>query len=292
VARGAAQAQRKQQAQTAPKKKQAAPSWEDQLFFSRLRRHAKWVYVFLAVVFALGFVVLGIGSGSTGITDVLRGNFFGGGGNSTSSQIKDQQQKINQNPKNIEAYLNLSTLYQQEQQTPQAIATLEQGAKVEPKNLDVLNRLAGIYRTQAESSLNAAASAQAALSANNSLLPGLDPGSPLGQDLGTDPVSKSLSQNASESFSKMSTAFSKAEAAYQRVATAARGTAQEASSQLQLGSVAVETLRLTGQPTDALRAITAFKRYLQLAPDGANAAQARQTIAQLETFLQRNQSQH
>ncbi len=291
MARGAAQAQRKQRPRPRRRRSRRPPSWEDQLFFSRLRRHAKWVYVFLAVVFALGFVVLGIGSGSTGITDVLRGNFFGGG-SSTSSQIKAQQQKIDQNPKNIEGYLNLSTLYQQEQQTPQAIATLEQAATVAPKNLDVLNRLAGIYRTQAESSLNAAASAQAALSANNSLLPGLDPGSQLGQDLGTDPVSKSLSQNANESFSKMSTAFSKAETAYQRVATAARGTAQEASSQLQLGSVAVETLRLTGQPTDALRAITAFKRYLTLAPDGANAAQARQTIAQLETFLQRNQTQH
>jgi len=288
VARGAAQAQRKRQAQTAPKKKQSAPSWEDQLFFSRLRRHAKWVYVFLAVVFALGFVVLGIGSGSTGITDILRGNFFGGGGSSTSSQIKDQQKKITQNPKNMAAYLNLSTLYQQKQQTPQAIATLEQAAKVEPKNPDVLNRLAGIYRTQAESALNAAASAQAALSANNSLPPGLDPTSQLGQALSSDPVSQSLSQNASKSFTRMSTAFSKAVDAYQRVATAARGTAQEATSQLQLASVAVETLRLTGQPTDAVRAIDAFKRYLKIAPSGANAAQAKQSIAQLEAYLQQS----
>jgi tetratricopeptide (TPR) repeat protein len=288
MARGAAQAQRKQQAQTAPKKKQAPPSWEDQLFFSRLRRHAKWVYVFLAVVFALGFVVLGIGSGSTGITDILRGN-FGGGSGSTSSQIKDQQQKIDRNPKSIDAYLNLSTLYQQDQKTPQAIATLEQAAKVDPKNLDVLNRLAGIYRTQAESSLNTAAAAQAALSSNNSLPPGLDPSSQLGQDLGSDSVTQSLNQKASESFAKMTSSFSKAESAYQRVANAARGTAQEASSQLQLASVAVETLRLSGQPTDAVRAIAAFKRYLRLAPDGANAAQAKQSIAQLQAFLHQSQ---
>ena len=290
MARGAAQAQRKQRPETAPKKKQAAPSWEDQLFFSRLRRHAKWVYVFLAVVFALGFVVLGIGSGSTGISDILRGNFFGGSSNSTSSQIKDQQKLIASNPKNMEAYLSLSTLYQQDQNTPKAISTLEQEANVEPKNLDILNRLAGIYRTQAESALNAAARAQAALAANNSLPPGLDPASQLGQALGSDPVSQSLSQNANKSFGRMSTAYAKAENAYQRVAAASRGTPQEASSQLQLGSVAVETVRLTGQPADAVRAIAAFKRYLKLAPDGANAAQARQTIAQLQAFLA--QSQH
>ena len=39
------------------------PSWEDQLFFSRLRNHAKWVFVLLAVVFAFSFVIFGVGSG-------------------------------------------------------------------------------------------------------------------------------------------------------------------------------------------------------------------------------------
>ena len=48
---------------------------EDQLFFSRLRLHAKWVFVLMILVFAVGFVVFGVGSGSTGISDVLQ-NFF------------------------------------------------------------------------------------------------------------------------------------------------------------------------------------------------------------------------
>ena len=40
-------------------------SWEDQLFFARLRHHAKWVYAVLAGVFVIGFVIFGVGSGST-----------------------------------------------------------------------------------------------------------------------------------------------------------------------------------------------------------------------------------
>ncbi len=85
MARGAAQAGRKRaQQDVKPKKAKAAPSWEDQLFFSRLRRHAKVVYVLLAVIFAGGFVFLGVGSGSGGIGDLLQGNFFGNGGSSTS----------------------------------------------------------------------------------------------------------------------------------------------------------------------------------------------------------------
>src|SRR5919201_1503388 len=107
MARGAAQAQRKQRAKTAPKRKQAAPTYEQTMFFPRLRRQAKWVFVFLALVFGVGFVAFGVGSGSTGLGDILNGQFFGGGGSSTSSQIKDDQKKIERNPNDIDAQLAL-----------------------------------------------------------------------------------------------------------------------------------------------------------------------------------------
>ena len=35
---------------------------EDTMFFPKLRRHAKWMFVFLALVFGVGFVVFGIGA--------------------------------------------------------------------------------------------------------------------------------------------------------------------------------------------------------------------------------------
>ena len=246
--------------------------------------------MFLAVAFAGGFIFLGIGSGSTGISDILRGNFFGGGSSSsTSSQIKDAQKAVAAHPNDMEAYLNLSSLYQQNQQIGKAIATLEAANRRDPKDVDALNRLAGIYRTKAEDSLNTAAAAQTALAANNATPPGLNPSSQLGQALASDPVSKELSQKASETFVTMTTAFSKAQDAYKRAATAARGTPQEASAQLQLGSVAIESLRLSGQPTDAQTAATAFQRYLKLEPTGTNAAQARQTLAQLKPYLAANQ---
>ncbi len=46
---------------------------EDTMFFPKLRRNAKWVFLFLALVFALGFVGFGVGAGGVGIGDVLRG---------------------------------------------------------------------------------------------------------------------------------------------------------------------------------------------------------------------------
>ena len=142
MARGAAQAHRKRAQQDVKPKKKAAPSWEDQLFFSRLRHHAKVVYVLLAVVFAGGFIFLGVGSGSTGIGDILQGHLFGGGGSSTSSQISDKQQQIRQHPQDVTLYLDLAGLYQADNKEAQALSTLQNAQRVAPKNVDVLNRIA------------------------------------------------------------------------------------------------------------------------------------------------------
>ena len=108
-------------------KRNAGQSWEDQLFFARLRRHTKWMFVLLALVFGVGFVAFGVGSGSTGISDIFRNGLFGGGGSSgVSGRIKDDQKKIRTNPNNIEAYRDLATLYQQKHETSQAIGALNQ----------------------------------------------------------------------------------------------------------------------------------------------------------------------
>src|SRR2546430_1352565 len=291
MARGAAQTQRKRQAQPQAKKKQrSAPSWEEQLFCSRLRRHAKIIYVLLALVFAIGFVAFGVGSGSTGIGDILRGNF--GGGSSTSSRIKDQQKKIGANPRDIQAYLTLASFYQQDNKDSQAVSTLERAAKVQPKNLDVLNALARTYRGQAEATQNTWATAENAMAESNLSPPGLEANSTLGQALTSDPLSQQLKTAASDAYFKMTSAFTKTEDAYKRVATAARGTAQEATTQLQLASVAIQAIQttgLSGGTGDVKIAIAAYKRYLKLEPNGVSPKQAEQTLAQLQALIPKSQ---
>ena len=44
-------------------------------------------------------------------------------------------------------------------------------------------------------------------------------------------------------------------------------------------------MQITGQQSDILMAVNAYKRYLKLEPKGTSANQARQTLAQLESFL-------
>src|SRR5215218_5953497 len=122
MARGAAQARRQRPKEPPKKRKRAVPAYEQTMFFPRLRRQAKWVFVFLALVFGVGFVAFGVGSGSTGIGDILQGN-FGGGGASTSSRISDKQKAIARNPMDIGLYLDLAGIYQQDRKESQALAT-------------------------------------------------------------------------------------------------------------------------------------------------------------------------
>jgi len=276
MARGAAQAQRNKQRakQEQPKRKHSAPAYEQTMFFPRLRRQAKWVFVFLALVFAIGFVAFGVGSGSTGISDILRGNFFGGG-TSTSSQIKDKQKAIEQNPKDINAYLDLAGIYQQDQKEDQALATLRQAQKVAPKNFDVLNRIAGIYSGRAELARTDAQNAQIDYFNSTVSPPGLDPTSTLGGAIANDPYSSSLQQKFNEAYQKMIQEFRTAESAYKQLVAASKGTSQEANAQLQLASAA----QISG---DSKTAIDAYTRFLRIAPDSPNAQAVRQTLAQLK----------
>jgi Tfp pilus assembly protein PilF len=283
MARGAAQAGRKQRPKEPPKKrKRAVPAYEQTMFFPRLRRQAKWVFVFLALVFAVGFVAFGVGSGSSGISDILRGNFFGGGGTSTSSLVKQKQKAIARNPNDISAYLDLAGLYQQDQDETKALATLTKAEQVAPKNFDVLNRIAGIYSGQAELERQAAQNAQIVYFESTVSPPGLDPSSTLGQAISSDPYSDVLKTRANEAYSKMVSAFTKAETAYKKLVTAAAGTSQEANAQLQLAGAA----QISG---DTTAAVNAYTRFLKIAPDSPNALAVRQTLEQLKASLPQSQ---
>src|SRR5882672_5757121 len=64
-----------------------------QLFFSRMRRRAKPMYLILAILFAVTFAFLGVGSGANGGLDQLFSglNIFGHGGSSVSKALKEVQ---------------------------------------------------------------------------------------------------------------------------------------------------------------------------------------------------------
>ena len=280
MARGAAQAGRKRaQQDVKPKKKaKAAPSWEDQLFFSRLRHHAKVVYILLAIVFAGGFVFLGVGSGSAGIGDLLQGNFFGSGGSSTSSQISDKQKAIRQHPNDVNLYLDLAGLYQTDNKESQALAALQNAQKVAPRNVDLMNRLAGIYSAQAAREADRYNTLLTAYGQNAASPPGVDTSTELGQAITSDPYTQGLQRQLNEAYTKVTGGYTKAESVYRQAADAAKGTSGEPTALLQWASAATSANDVNG-------AITAYERFLKVAPDDPNAPTVRQTLAQLKASV-------
>ena len=279
MARGAAQAGRKRaQQDVKPKKAKPAPSWEDQLFFSRLRRHAKVVYVLLAVIFAGGFVFLVVGSGSGGIGDLLQGNFFGNGGSSTSSQISDKQKAIRQHPRDVNLYLDLAGLYQTDNKESQALAALQNAQKVAPRNVDLMNRIAGIYSAQAAREADRYNTLLTAYGQNAASPPGVDTSTELGQAITSDPYTQGLQRQLNEAYTKVTGSYTKAESVYRQAATAAKGTSGEPTALLQWASAATSANDVNG-------AITAYERFLKVAPDDTNAPTVRQTLAQLKASV-------
>ena len=116
------------------------------MFFPRLRRHAKWMFVFLAVALGGGFVLFGVGTqAGTGVGDLFRG----GGGSSGVPSISAAQKKTEQNPKDLAAWRALSTALQADDQTDKAIEAQRHVVALAPKDGNALRELSGLYLSQA-----------------------------------------------------------------------------------------------------------------------------------------------
>ena len=245
------------------------------LFFQRLRAHAKWAYVFLALSFAIGFVAFGVGSDvQGGIADVI-----GLGGNQTGQpSVDDARDKLNDNPNDLEAMRDLARAYQTEGKPEEAIAPLEQYTAQRPQDEDALRELAGLYLTKAS---RLRQEVQLAQFEAQSLNPGADflppSTSPFGQAFGSPPISQAVSGEASErvnqAYSELTSTYTQAKSTYQKIATIAP---EDASVQLQLADSAINS----GDTTSALRA---YKRFVALAPDDPQTPLVRQEIKRLES---------
>jgi regulator of sirC expression with transglutaminase-like and TPR domain len=280
MARGAAkQRPRQAKAQPTPRAARKPPVAEQTMFFMRLRRSTKPVFIFLAFVFALSFVFLGVGSGSSGIGDLLRGNFdLFGGGSSSSTSVSGAQKRIARNPKDAAAYRDLARAYETKGDTAKAIDALSTYTRLRPKDTSALTELAGQYLSQADVARQQAIAAQSALTTAPLFTPYPVTGK-LATAVGQNPITETSTSKAQSAFTtayqKMLTAYSAGAGVYKRLA---KQTPNDPTAQLELAQTAQNA-------NDAKTAITAYKRFLKLAPDDPSAPSVKQQIKQLEASL-------
>ena len=287
MARGTQHRKRRTQANArvaqAPAKGKAKPKgvkherWEDQLFFSRLRVHAKWMFVFLAFVFAAGFVFFGVGSGSTGISDVLQ-NFFKGSSSSGAS-ASALRKKAQEHPAQAKLWHDLAVKLEADNKLDDAIVALKRYTVLRPKDQNVLEELASIYLRRASAEQQVYIDAQ---TRSQLLSPGavVQPpaSSPLGKAISSisNPIQSSVSgivnTQASDAYQKIITYESDAVGTYRQLA---KLSPKDATTQLRLAQVAEGA-------GDTTTAIASYKRFLQLAPDDPLAPTAKKALKRLE----------
>jgi tetratricopeptide (TPR) repeat protein len=247
-----------------------APSIEDTMFFPRLRRHAKWMFVFLALVFGLGFVVFGVGAGGTGIGDIFRGS---GGGSAQS--VSDARSKTDDRPKDPQAWRDLATALETEGQTAEAITALDTAIDLDPKDASALRELAGLHLTRATERQQDAQLAQlrAVFVAPSQGFPSLV--APAGQSVVSDPITNAVNAVASQ---RVNVALQDAQ---NEAALAVDAYKRLVALQPQDPNVQLELAQAAQQVGDATTAIAAYERFLKLAPDDPSAGVVREQLKQL-----------
>lgn len=245
------------------------------MFFTRLRRHAKWMFVLLALVFGVGFVGFGIGANqNASIGDLLRGD---GGSTSGNISVSDARKQLAENPKSIQAQRDLATALQEDGKTQEAITVLEGLVEQSPKDEDALRELASLHLARATTLSRQAQEAQfraSYLTVGSTFANPLDVGE--GQTLPADPIQEAIStlatQSVSEAYGKAQQSFLAAETAYEQLVAAVPN---DPNVQLELAQAAQ-------QSGNYAKAISAYERFLELAPDDPSAAIVKQQVEQLK----------
>jgi tetratricopeptide (TPR) repeat protein len=268
-----AQQQTKAKARPHGRRRHAAGGNPNQdLFFMRLRKQAKWVYVLLAVLFALTFAFVGVGSGSSGLDQLFSNlNIFGG---SSGPSVSKAQKYIQEHPNAAKGYRDLATAYEGKGDTSQAISALQQYTTIKRKDASAWSELAGLQSSQAQGYLtdyqNAYYAQQLAAPSQSFL-----PTGQLATAIGTNPIETAQTQTiqtrVNDLQQRVQLAYNGAQSSWERVTTLQP---RNSGAWLQLAQAA-QTAGSTAT------AITAYKKFLALDPTSSNAQQIRAIIKQL-----------
>jgi tetratricopeptide (TPR) repeat protein len=259
-----------------------------------IRNRKGWiggVFFLLAGIFALSFVIGGVGTGNQASLSDIFGKGSANGGSTTPGQpasISSLQKAVKAKPDNAQAWSNLADAYASATRPSDEASAWQHYVALKPGNLTALQRLALAEAQVATNFGNQAQSYQQAASASS---PGNDStfsGGTLGS-LSQDPVSQAQAASQTEqqtaALIKASGFAKRAKNWWQKsadtygkivVLPAFKKTDLAATVWLNYGSAAQSA-------SDTKSAIKAYDSFLKIAPDDANAPQVKSILKQLKT---------
>jgi Flp pilus assembly protein TadD len=240
-----------------------------ELFFVRLRRHQKWVYALLAVVFGLSFVLVGVGSGGNGSLIQNFTGLFGGGGGSSVSKAQDLVKK---DP--AKGYRALATAYETNGNNALAMNALQSYLALKKTDASSWAELGGLQLSQGSQYATQYQSAQQAAQVADPSSAFL-PGGTLGTAVGPNPAYTQASQAAS----------TRASTLYQQATSALSGavTSYQKASKLHPRNTTYlqELANAAANSGNSKVAVAALKKYLKVDPHSPLAPQIKKEIKQL-----------
>jgi tetratricopeptide (TPR) repeat protein len=257
-----------------------------------IRNRKGWisvVFFLLAAIFALTFVIGGVGTGNNASLSDIFNNGGGGGGSKTAQpgSIGALQKTVKVKPNNAQAWQQLANAYASAARPADEAAAWRHYVALRPGNLDGLQRLALAQAQMANTLSNQAQTYQQAASASS---PGNDStfaGGTLGS-LSQDPVSQA--QAASQS-SQQTAALLKASVIARKASAWWKKSAATYGKIVVLPAFAKNDLAATiwlnygsaaQGASDTKSAIKAYDAFLKLAPDDKVAPQVRSLVKQLK----------
>jgi tetratricopeptide (TPR) repeat protein len=240
------------------------------LFFVRLRRHQRWVYAALAVVFGLSFVLVGVGSGGNG---GLIENFTGLFGGSGSSSVSKAQDEIKKDP--VKGYQDLALAYEEKGDLKNASEALKSYLVIRKTDAATWATLAGLEMSQGTTFATQYQNAQQAAQTADPSAPFL-PGGILGSAVGQNPTYQGASQDAA---TRTSLLYQKAVGAYGDAVTHY----QRASKLRPKNTSYLQQLATAAQNAGNTKVtVNALKRYLKVDPNAPQRKRIEQQIAALQ----------
>ena len=240
------------------------------MFFPRLRRQAKWVFVFLALAFALGFVAFGVGSSlPSGFADILQS-----GGTTDLTSVGEARDKVEDDPADADAQLELSRAYQRDANIDEAVGPLAKYAALRPKDENALQGLAGLYTIQASRAQEEGAAAGAAYQAAAGITVFQNTGTSNLFQTGT--LDKLILDDAQQ---RAQDAQTKATSAYANATTTYGKLVKVAPKDAELWYLYALSAESASKPDVALKG---YRQFLKLSPDAGEAPLVKERIKSLE----------
>jgi cytochrome c-type biogenesis protein CcmH/NrfG len=244
------------------------------MLFEKIRRTQKPVFIFLALIFGIGFVFLGVGSGAGGLNPLDFLNSSSG-----SSSINDLNDKVRSNPQDASAWLQLAQAYQADGQTDPALGAYQQYLQLKPTDKNALLSAATLYEQSAGDIAKRGAVYQAQLQelqgtttagGINTLKFSSSLPAPVVSNLTTP-----LQQQVQGYQTQVATALTQAIAMWKRVLK------QEPTNTVYWRSMTQDALNAQDYAT----ALPAVKKILELEPDASDKAQLKKLEKQLASLV-------